>query len=150
MIEDQVHDDPRGDRHQQEIATVAAHPAVPPWRFTQPIATPVGHDIAGAVLHRTIATAVIPTLMPATVAPGDVMGLSITAIIVIPIVVATMIATAIVMIVVVATVLPTMIAIVMVLAVVVAVMPVIVVVVLSERSATGEHQHRSTCSRQTE
>src|SRR5574337_615910 len=111
MIEDQVHDDPRGDRHQQEIATVAAHPAVPPWRFTQPIATPVGHDIAGAVLHRKIATAVIPTLMPATVAPGGVMGLSITAIIV---------------------------------------MPVIVVVVLSERSATGEHQHRSTCSRQTE
>lgn len=69
VVQNQIGNDARGNRNQQEIAIVTAHPMVATWWCAQTIAPPVGHDVSRTVFHRQVATAPVPALMPTPIVP---------------------------------------------------------------------------------
>src|SRR6185312_10341134 len=145
VVEQQVDDHTGGDRHQQEVAVVAAYPAVAARRLAQMVGAPVVHHVAGAaVFHRQVAAAPVPALVLASIVPVLVVAVGVATAVTMATVVAIVVAHVAVATVVVAA---AAIAVVLVLTVMPPVVPV--VVVLRQRSATGQHQHHATHDRQT-
>src|SRR6185312_3267753 len=141
VVEQQVDDHTGGDRHQQEVAVVAAYPAVAARRLAQMVGAPVVYHVAGAaVFHRQVAAAPVPALVLTAVMPVPVVAVGVAAIVVV-VVVAVVVAMTMVVVAAAA------ITIVLVLTIMPPVVPV--VVVLRQRSAAGQHQHHATHDRQT-